>query len=440
MTPTHSTPDNTAKPFANARLIAMLPIQSPLIKIYPTQPKGITMQNRLIVLIAVILTAPCILRAADSYTVTISAGDTDRISTPVSFTLPNDFPAGGAYLTSQKDQIIPLHISGHTATFILDNLPASKSATYKLQSGVKKGPIVNLTRDANVLKISAGDKPILTYQGDPSTPPQGVDPVFTRGGYIHPVYTPSGKLLTDDYTPDHKHHHGIWSPWTKTEFEGRHPDFWNMGTKTGRVDFVKLDDTFADSVAAGFRTHHRMIDMTANPEKPAINETWDVTVYAPVSAPAPLYIFDLIIHQECASQSPLILPKYHYGGLGFRGNRQWKDIKDNCSFLTSEGKTRANGNETKGRWCHISGQTDGQMTGVAILDHPSNFRSPQGMRLNPDIPFFCFAPSQDGQWEISPDKPYTARYRFIVMDSGPDKDLIERLYTDWADPPKVEVK
>src|SRR5688572_6243355 len=59
-------------------------------------------------------------------------------------------------------------------------------------------------------------------------------------------------------------------------------------------------------------------------------------------------------------------------------------------------------NETKGRWCHISGKTDGELNGVAILDHPSNFRSPQAMRLNPSDPFFCFAPSQDGDWEIAP--------------------------------------
>src|SRR6185436_11445480 len=354
-------------------------------------------------------------RSAD-LTLTVSAGDSDRTSTPVTFQLPDNFPAGNWYLSSQNNPYIPLHISGKTATFILDSLPANKAASYTLKEGAKKAPIVNLFRDGNVLRIAQGDKPILTYQGDPTTPPAGVDPVFTRGGYIHPVYSPSGKVITDDYTPDHKHHHGIWSPWTKTEFEGKHTDFWNMGDKTGRVEFVKLGETFADGVAAGFRTFHKMVALGGAAPKTALNETWDVTVYAPVTAPKPMYIFDLFIHQECASDIPLILPKYHYGGLGFRGSSQWttdkKDrSKENCFFLTSEGKVRSNGNETKGRWCHISGKTDGEMIGVAILDHPGNFRSPQGMRLNPDIPFFCYCPSQDGDWEITPQKPYNARYR-----------------------------
>src|SRR4051812_19350185 len=286
------------------------------------------MLQRVVLLLTIFVMASAA-RSADSYTLTVSAGDTDRISTPVFFTLPDNFTGENWYLTSDKNPYVPLHLSGKTATFILDTLPANKSASYKLQQGAKKAPIVNLTRDGNVLKISMGDKPILTYQGDPSTPPAGVDPVFTRGGYIHPVYSPSGKLLTDDYTPDHKHHHGIWSPWTYTEFEGKHTDFWNMGDKTGRVEFVKLGDTFADGVAAGFRTLHRMVALSGKEPKTALNETWDVTVYAPIKDPKPMYIFDLIIHQECATQSPLILPKYHYGGLGFRGNRQWKDIKDN---------------------------------------------------------------------------------------------------------------
>ena len=34
---------------------------------------------------------------------------------------------------------------------------------------------MNLERENNALKISFADKPILTYQGDPSTPPAGVE-------------------------------------------------------------------------------------------------------------------------------------------------------------------------------------------------------------------------------------------------------------------------
>ncbi|MDQ3813808.1 MAG: PmoA family protein, partial [Armatimonadota bacterium] len=144
--------------------------------------------------------------------------------------------------------------------------------------------------------------------------------------------------------------------------------------------------------------------------------------------------------QECASDSPLKLPKYHYGGLGFRGHWDW-DGKDNAFFLTSEGETdRLKANETRARWCHIGGRVDGELTGIAVFDHPDNFRAPQPMRLHPSEPFFCYAPPQLGDWEIAPGKPYVARYRFIVQDGAPDKAELDRLWNDYAHPPEVKVE
>ena len=80
------------------------------------------------------------------------------------------------------------------------------------------------------------------------------------------------------------------------------------------------------------------------------------------------------------------------------------------------------------------------MAGVAILDHPANFRHPQGMRLNPDEPFFCFAPEQLGEFAIEPGKPYVARYRFVVADGPADAAEINRLWNDYANPPAVKVE
>jgi hypothetical protein len=150
-------------------------------------------------------------------------------------------------------------------------------------------------------------------------------------------------------------------------------------------------------------------------------------------------MFDLVSTQTAATDDPLKLPKYHYGGLGFRGNWAWNG-KDKCFFLTSEGETdRDKGNFTRGKWCDIWGRVDGEPVGVAILGNPQNFGAPQPMRLHPTEPFFCFAPQQLGNMEIAPGKPYVSRYRFVVHDGPPDKDLIERLWREYADPPEVEL-
>ena len=59
------------------------------------------------------------------------------------------------------------------------------------------------------------------------------------------------------------------------------------------------------------------------------------------------------------------------------------------------------------------------------------------MRLNPTEPFFSYAPSQLGEFQIEPGKPYVSRYRFVVMDGPPDRTEIDRLWNDYAHPPAV---
>ena len=68
------------------------------------------------------------------------------------------------------------------------------------------------------------------------------------------------------------------------------------------------------------------------------------------------------------------------------------------------------------------------MAGIAILDHPSNFRHPQPTRLNPDNPFFNYAPSVAGEWRIEPGAPYVSRYRFVTYEGEADRALLELAY------------
>lgn len=289
---------------------------------------------------------------------------------------------------------------------------------------------VTAVREGKQMVIRSGEKEILRYQAEPGDFPRPeIKPLYRRGGYIQSIHTPSGKLITDDFPPNHIHHHGVWSPWTKTEFEGRKPDFWNMGDGTGRVEFVALDDVWSKDGKVGFKARHRFVDMTAKPEKVALLETWDVTV----SSEEKRSIIDISITQTCATDSPLKLPEYHYGGLGFRGNRAWNGA-DNFKVLTSTGLTDRNkANTSKEAWCWVGGKVDGETCGMTLLCHPSDFRAPQPIRIHPTEPFFCYAPQQGGEMEIVPGKPYVARYRLIVADGEPDAAAAKKWAAEYAE-------
>jgi Methane oxygenase PmoA len=375
--------------------------------------------------------------------VTVAAGSMDRQDVVVSFELDSELKAAAYELRDEAGQNTPLQYSGRNASFILRELNAGQKKTFRLvekrKANQNKVDFPELAKVANRLEIKIRGRKVFSFIAQPSTlPTADIKPIFLRGGYIHPVLTPGGHVVTDDYPPDHYHHHGIWFAWTKTEFEGGHPDFWNVGDSTGRVDFESVDQTWAGPVNAGFVSHQKYVALTGKAPKTALNEQWEVRVYNLGGGPQPYFLFDIVATQECATNSPLILEEYRYGGMGIRGHRDWKD-KTKVAFLTSEGKTRLDGNATRARWCHIGGTVDGQVVGIAVLDHPGNFRAPQPLRIHPDDPYFNYAPSQAGRFEIEPGKKFVQRYRYVVADGRPDPKLLERLWNDYANPPEVTV-
>jgi len=290
---------------------------------------------------------------------------------------------------------------------------------------------VEAVTDASALHIRADGRSVIDFRLRAEPSRAGIAPGFLRAGYIHPVFTPSGRIVTDDYPDDHPHQHGIFFAWTKTEFEGRHPDFWNMGDGTGAVELEKVEDVHSGAEKATFKARLRHVDLSGSQRKTALNELWEVTVYRAVPRMARYAMFDIVSTQECASASPLILPDYRYGGIGIRGHRDWR-AKANVSFLTSEGKDRIAGDDTTARWCSIGGRVDGQPAGLAALSHPGNFRAPQPLRIHPDDPYFNFSPSKRGQWEIVPGRPYVSRYRFVAYDGEVNAAELNRLWDDYA--------
>jgi len=349
---------------------------------------------------------------------------------------PADFPAAG-FLRSGAVEIPFQKNNSGEVIFVLPAGLGSEPRVFTVVPGTPPS-LARAAEENGAVTVSTDGRKRFTYHSRESALPRAdIPPVYRRGGYFHPVWTPAGRIVSDDFPPNHVHHHGIWAAWTKTEFEGRHPDFWNMGEGKGKVEAVRLGSHWSGPVHAGFSAEHRHVDSTVQPARIALEETWNVTAY---SIPGAAYaVFDLISTQRCAGASALRLPKYHYGGFGFRGNRAW-DGAANCRFLTSSGETRrVEGNETRGDWCYIGGAVEGAPAGLAILGHPQNFRAPQPMRLHPTEPFFCYAPSQLGDWSIEPGQAYVSRYRFIVLDGPPDLAQLQALHALYAAPPKVSV-
>jgi len=273
----------------------------------------------------------------------------------------------------------------------------------------------------SVLTISSGDKKLLTYQFNTVYPPKGIDTNYKRSGFIHPLYTPHGQVLTRIQPPDHYHHYGIWNPWTHTFFEGDTVDFWNIKGHQGTVRFAKFTSQTSNSKFAEYTAlHEHVVFKKDGSEKVALNEWQTVRVYNPAKDGAS-YVVDITSKMQCASPSPLLIVAYRYAGLGWRATEYWD--KNNSEMLTSEGKTRDSTDNTKGRWIVVYGELPGNDEGgIVMLSHPSNYNHPEPLRIwdkkanggRGDV-FANFAPAKDKDWLLEPGKTYTLKYRLVVF-------------------------
>ena len=317
-----------------------------------------------------------------------------------------------------------------------------KDSTYVLKNKI----IAQLTAKALVMKMDG--KNILQYNTEENFPPDSVSPLYKRSGFIHPLWSPSGNVLTRINAPAHWHHYGIWNPWTHTQFEGHNTDFWNLYEGQVTVKFAGFNSLISGPVYGGFRVRQEHVDFQAKGgDKVAINEEWDVRIWnIGNSNTGKVWLWDLTMTLNCASMSPILLEAYRYGGgIGFRASDEWND--NNSWTLTSEGKSRKDADGTRAKWCDVGGAfKDNGTSGILFMSHPSNREFPEPMRVWPpkmnghgDV-YFEFCPIRHKEWKLQTGNDYVLRYRMLVYDGKIEKQIADQLWTDFANPPQVNIE
>ncbi len=329
--------------------------------------------------------------------------------------------------------------------FIYDHSAIEKKyIIWTMPGGVSPGEDLSVVINEQATVISKNGAPVLSYNHAEVFPPEGVDAKYKRSGFIHPLCSPGGEILTRIQAPDHYHHYGIWNPWTKTTIDGREVDFWNLVKGEGTVKFAGYLDAIQGPVFAGFKVHQEHVFFVEKGrEKLAMNEVWDVRVWdIPLKK---VSVVDLTTTLNTPLPAGIMLDAYRYGGgIGYRATEKWN--KDNCTVLTSEGKNRAEADGTNARWCIVEGESgvpEGR-SGILFLSHPSNRMHPEPMRVWPpdanngrgDM-YFEFCPIRNESWKLEPLKNYTLKYRMIVFDGKMSAEEAEKYWTGFSVSPQV---
>jgi hypothetical protein len=96
-------------------------------------------------------------------------------------------------------------------------------------------PLMHVAADTQTghFVIREGETNVLQYNHQAVQPPPGVLQKISagsqkyarsRGDYIHPLYGPSGEVLTTDWAIDHPHHRGIYWAWPEVMLESQTGD------------------------------------------------------------------------------------------------------------------------------------------------------------------------------------------------------------------------
>lgn len=191
--------------------------------------------------------------------------------------------------------------------------------------------------------------------------------------FFHPLCTPAGHLLSLFEPHDHTWHRGLWFTikfinggnfWEEKEGEG-----WGV-QRTLRPPLVMP----IDEARLAVYSRQSWIGPAEMGEVISERRAFE---FLPLGEQA--YAIDLRFSLRAAA--PLLLDRTPYttwggyGGLTFRGNRNWQETR----LLFSDGTMSDRPLGVRALWCDLSGKFDGgahATGGIAIMDHPSNPRHP----------------------------------------------------------------
>ncbi|MEM6320905.1 MAG: ThuA domain-containing protein [Bacteroidota bacterium] len=390
-------------------------------------------------------------------TFAVSSGDFTRHDSPVSISLAAvALPTTATHyqlveITDGKETITPFQLHQRQLYWLLSGeTPAGNQRLFELRKidnpSSSDELFVKAERDDEAITFRQNGNNLLRYQFAEEAAPEGTTPLYRRGGFIHPLWSPKGEVLTRIQPPDHYHHYGIWNPWTNTTFEGRNLDFWNLYKGQGTVKVVGRPMYHSGPVFGQLTTRHEHVDLTApDPSgfKVALDEEWKVTVWNSGGTDAPRLI-DFQTTLQCATDSIFTINAYRYQGFSFRATEKWDD--KTAHLLTSQGKDKSNGNATRARWCNANGVSNFGTSGVLFMTHPQNHNFPEQLRIWPtganggkENVYFNFNPTQEQDWVLQPGQSYTLSYRMLVYDGKISPERMEQYWQDYAYPPKVEI-
>lgn len=263
--------------------------------------------------------------------------------------------------------------------------------------------------------------------------------------YCYPVIGPTGAPVTRGYpmeeiageSRDHHHHRSFW--FTYGEVNGH--DFWAETDTTGHQVHRAFEALVSGPACGVLRAVN---DWITSDGKNICEDVRELRVYN--MADVRLLDFAVTIR---ATEGPVEFGDTKEGMFGFRVASTMRLKGGEGSITNAEGQRDGETWGKRAAWCDYSGPVNGEMVGIAILDHPGNLRYPTYWHVR-DYGLFAANPfglrhfigdnTGAGRHTLPEGEELTFRYRVLIHRGTCEEARVADWHAEYANPPAVEVR
>lgn len=268
------------------------------------------------------------------------------------------------------------------------------------------GPFEFRELSATSLQLLESGKPVYVYNHGMMLK-AGMKEDRRRACYLHPVWTPDGTVVTDDFPVDHPHHRGIFWAWPHVKIGAEELDLWSIhGIHQKFVRWIEKKTSRRQarlSVENGWYAGERKV----------VKET--VLVVAQ-RAGGNRRVLDFTLTFEALGEPVAVLGESKYK-KGYGGFNVRFAPRENTTITTDQGKEAGDTNMAPHPWAELAADYSGKRAALRVEIGPANPGYPNGWCLRHygylGVNFPGLTP-----YTLERGKPLKLNYRVIVSDAA----------------------
>jgi len=259
------------------------------------------------------------------------------------------------------------------------------------------------------LELSENGKPVFVYNYGMILADDFPE-AMRRSSYLHPVYSPNGAVLTDDFNADHPHHRGISWMWPVVAVDGKKGDLWMV--KEFRQKFLRWQAQETQESHARLAIENGWFDG----DRQFVKEEVEIVAH-PAADNKRLLEFTLRFE---ATDQPVQIAgtpdgKKGFGGFCFRFAPR-DGGADKTIIRTEAGVAKKDAVLACHRWAELAGSFQGKVAGARVEDTSANPGYPKnGWLLRHGFGFLNVSYPGLEPVTLEPQKPLVLKYRVTLF-------------------------